>query len=238
MIAGRRSAVGYRHVYCTALHPSTFTLDYSGSGLKSFRMRDFLSAPSFALSLALLCACGIDFAKKQQRIDGGGAMADANGGMTRDDDAGADPPPDANCENESPRRSCGACPAGYVGNGVSDCVPGLTGLLLSTGTLVPAFDISVTAYSVVLPVSTQSIALTPGAPFGAAITVLNQAVTSGQPWPSPILNLNDNLVTIVVSQSGRPSRTYTVTLTRGTQQAFVKARNAESSDNFGSSVAI
>lgn len=142
------------------------------------------------------------------------------------------------CNNLSPGRSCGACPAGYTGSGETGCAPGLTGLLLSTGTLSPAFDIATTSYQVILPITTQTIALTPSAPFGTSITVLGQTVTSGQPWSSPALNLNDNTVSIVVSQSGRPSRTYTVTVTRGQQQAYVKSSNSESSDVFGTSVAI
>ena len=136
--------------------------------------------------------------------------------------------------NPGPVVTCGACPTGYVGDGTTGCTPTLTGLTLSSGTLTPALSDAVTSYAVSVTLSTQTITLTPTAPTGATITINAQAVVSGATWTSPTLNLGDNAVTIVVSQTGHRIRSYTLTVDRNyAQQAYVKASNTGGGDQFG-----
>jgi hypothetical protein len=136
--------------------------------------------------------------------------------------------------------TCSACPEGYVGTGATGCAPTLTALTLSSGTLTPVLSSSVMSYTVSVTLATQTITLTPTVPTGATITINSQAVASGSSWTSPTLNLGANAITIVVSQSGHPSRNYTLTVTRGemSQEAYIKASNTGASDRVGNSVAL
>jgi len=133
---------------------------------------------------------------------------------------------------------CGACPVGYTGTGATACTPRLTGLTLSVGALSPALSANTTAYSVDVGLVDQTIALTPTAPQGVAITVAGTGVASGAQWTSSTLNLGNNTITIVVSQTGHPSRMYSFTVRRGRQEVYLKANNAEPQDRFGIAVAL
>ena len=170
----------------------------------------------------------------------GGYSIDGDGVSCVDDDecltnnGGCDPL--ASCVNTPGARTC-ACPSGYTGDGVT-CAPALTALTLTGGTLSPAFNASRLSYQVSVPLVRPTITLAPTAASGVTITINGTAVASGTPWTSPTLNVPDNTLTIVVSRTGYPSRTYTVTVTRGSQEAYVKASNTNIGDLFGQAVAL
>lgn len=154
-----------------------------------------------------------------------------NGGcdplVTCTDHSGADP-------------TCGACPVGYVGSGATGCAPRLTGLTLSAGTLSPMFEGTVTGYTTTVGIATATLLVTAAVPSGATLTINSQSVDSGTPWRSPVLDLGANTIVIEVQRSGFPDHSYALTVTRGTgtQQAYIKASNAEAEDRFGESIAI
>ncbi|MEO3998342.1 cadherin-like beta sandwich domain-containing protein [Mesorhizobium sp. CAU 1732] len=92
----------------------------------------------------------------------------------------------------------------------------LAGLLLSAGTLEPAFSPGTRAYSVAVDHGVEMMALTPTAAHAnAAITIAGQSVASGaasQPVP---LAIGSNTVSVTVTaQNGSTSLIYTVTATR------------------------
>jgi len=146
--------------------------------------------------------------------------------------------------------TCGACPEGYssgYGSWIYEgpvspssivCTPRLTDLMLTGATLSPAFASNAASYRAGVHVSTETVSLTPSAPDAATITINGDEVISGATWESEMLDLGANTITIVVSQPGQPSSTYTVAVMRDIQEAYIKASNAGARDYFGSAVAI
>ncbi|MEO6750483.1 MAG: cadherin-like beta sandwich domain-containing protein, partial [Chthoniobacteraceae bacterium] len=94
-------------------------------------------------------------------------------------------------------------------------------LTFSGGTLSPAFDRTVTSYTVSLPFDVTSLWLTPTASTGiASVTVNGVTVLSGNPSDSTPLNIGTNVFNIVVTAlDGTTQQTYTVTVTRATPVA-------------------
>ncbi|MEI5679504.1 MULTISPECIES: putative Ig domain-containing protein [unclassified Mesorhizobium] len=92
----------------------------------------------------------------------------------------------------------------------------LSNLLISAGTLNPAFAPGTTGYTVSVPSTVSSLTLTPtAADTGATITVNGQSVTSGSASSGISLATGDTTITVVVTaQDGTTTRTYTVTVTR------------------------
>jgi hypothetical protein len=92
----------------------------------------------------------------------------------------------------------------------------LSNLVLSSGTLNPAFASGTTSYTASVPNSISSITVTPtAADAGATITVNGNTVASGSASPSIALAVGSNTITtIVTAQNGTTTNTYTVTVTR------------------------
>jgi len=128
-----------------------------------------------------------------------------------DDDAGAPPPPSAE----------------------------LADLTISMGTLSPFFSPNSTFY-VVESVVASTLTVTPTAlDSGATITVNGATVDSGTS-SSPIdLAMGANIITIIVTATdGLTQESYALLVFRGGLQAYVKASNTDSEDQFGVSVAV
>lgn len=134
---------------------------------------------------------------------------------------------------------CGACPAGYVGDGASGCAPTLTGLTLSVGTLSPALDSGTLAYSVTADAFVSSIVLVPSIATNSLLTINGQAHSADQPWTSPVLSTGTNTFTLVLDHNGT-TRSYTLTVTRAAlaETDYIKASSAETGLGFGAAVAI
>lgn len=136
------------------------------------------------------------------------------------DNGGCDPL--TTCKKGANSSECGACPKGYVGDARTGCIPGLTGLEVSPGTLQPDFDPLLTAYSVTVPLSTKSVSLTARAAAGVSIQINDDDVKSGKAWASPPLALGDNAFSIVPSVEGHATRAYSVTVTRSDVAHYIK----------------
>jgi alpha-tubulin suppressor-like RCC1 family protein len=110
----------------------------------------------------------------------------------------------------------------------------LSSLLLSAGTLSPAFDSSVLAYAVAMPNPTASFTLTPTTSSGGAtLTINGSAAASGTP-STPITFSGDNAtVSIVVTAAdGITLKTYTLNISRNTPyQDWAAACSLGSSNN-------
>lgn len=92
----------------------------------------------------------------------------------------------------------------------------LSNLVLSDGSLAPAFAAETTAYTATVPNATGSITVTPTADDATAtIKVNNTPVATGAASGSITLNVGANVITTVVTaQDGATTKTYTVTVTR------------------------
>ena len=92
----------------------------------------------------------------------------------------------------------------------------LSALVLSAGTLSPAFSSGTTGYGVVVPDSVDSIVLTPtAAGVGATITVNGAEVVSGSASGAIALSTGEQtLNTVVTAQDGSTQKTYAVAVTR------------------------
>jgi len=92
----------------------------------------------------------------------------------------------------------------------------LSALSVSSGSLVPTFAGSTTAYAVNVGYAVSSITLTPTVnQTSATVTVAGASVVSGSASGGVALNVGSNSIAVVVTaQDGTTTRTYTVTVTR------------------------
>ncbi len=152
-----------------------------------------------------------------------------------DDNGGCDEA--ADCTNEPGTFSC-ECPDGYTGDGES-CEPSLISLGLSEGALSPSFDETELEYDVDLWIAAATLDITPTAADGVTIEVDGSALDSGDTWTTPTLPFDGSIeVTIAVSRAGHETREYTLTISRGLQQAYIKGSNTEAADGLGVSLAL
>ncbi|WP_168214684.1 S-layer homology domain-containing protein [Lysinibacillus sp. S2017] len=90
----------------------------------------------------------------------------------------------------------------------------LSGLTLSSGTLSPAFNTTITSYTVSVDNEVANIDITPTLRDAqATVTVNGVVVTGGQSQAIP-LNIGDNTVTIGITTNNSNTKTYTITVTR------------------------
>ena len=90
----------------------------------------------------------------------------------------------------------------------------LANLVVSSGTLNPGFDPTVTNYSIEVPYAVSSVVVTPTS-ANSTIKVNNATVTSGYSSSAIPINSGDNIVTILVlAQDGTTSKIYTVDVQR------------------------
>jgi hypothetical protein len=91
----------------------------------------------------------------------------------------------------------------------------LAGLTVNTGTLSPAFDAATGSYSLTVPYSTSTIALTPTLDDANATVKINGiAATSGTAVSKPLSVGANTFTTVVTAADGTTTHTYTVTVTR------------------------
>nr|WP_294942880.1 cadherin-like beta sandwich domain-containing protein [uncultured Mucilaginibacter sp.] len=100
----------------------------------------------------------------------------------------------------------------------------LSNLVLSTGSLSPAFDPATTAYTELVPNTVSSITVTPtNADANAVITVNGNTVAGGSASGAIPLAVGANLITIHVTAEDNSPKDYTVTITRATAIASTDA---------------
>ena len=91
----------------------------------------------------------------------------------------------------------------------------LSNLLVSTGTLNPAFSPTITSYTVTVAYSVDTITFTPTAAHDkATITVKGESVASGQPSAPISLSVGGNSIPIIVTAEDSTTKTYTVIVNR------------------------
>jgi gliding motility-associated-like protein len=118
----------------------------------------------------------------------------------------------------------------------------LSNLTISSGTLAPNFNASLTSYAVSVPNAVSSITVTPTATDpNATITVNGTAVASGRASTALSLRVNsNNIVTVVVRAQDGNTVTYTITVSRTPPTSVVLANLTISSGslapNFSSTI--
>ncbi|MEL7567516.1 MAG: S-layer homology domain-containing protein, partial [Dehalobacterium sp.] len=91
----------------------------------------------------------------------------------------------------------------------------LSGLVISQGTLLPAFAGGTYTYTASVANSVYSLTVTPTtSDVNATVTVNGTTVTSGTASPDISLSVGDNTITIIVMAQNSDTQTYTVTVTR------------------------
>jgi hypothetical protein len=154
------------------------------------------------------------------------------------DHGGCDPV--ARCENTPGGRAC-SCPRpafGGDGEGNYGCVPALTALAVSEGTLEPQLDADHASYALRLPLASSMLALTPEAAPGVQIAIGGTVVESGALAQLPELSFGPNAIAMELRQQNGPPRSYALAVERGHQEGYLKASNTDSGDYFGRSVAV
>jgi hypothetical protein len=147
------------------------------------------------------------------------------------------------CTESAGQRSCGVCPAGYAGDGMTGCKPLLTGVTLSCGelmpALMPALSPSVHDYRIQVALVCQRLTAHFGVPAGTRIELNGAAIAAGSDWTSSALNLGQNTFHLAIASTFGVSNDYNWVVTRaGGQEAYIKASNPATNDGFGASVAL
>ena len=127
------------------------------------------------------------------------------------------------------------CALGYFGSGLA-CQPWLTAISLN-GVPLAGFSDNVFAYAVQYPINVQTVEVMVVAPADVTRTLDGQPLTSGVASAPIPVKWGENMLSLVASGPGVQA-TYTITLMRGEQEAYVKASNTLGENFFGYAVAM
>jgi SPP1 family predicted phage head-tail adaptor len=98
---------------------------------------------------------------------------------------------------------------------VTESDTNLTALVVTTATLSPIFASGTYTYTSSVLNAVTSVTVTPTCLVATEITVNGTIVVSGSASGSIALVVGANTITVIVRKTGRKTRTYTVTVTRG-----------------------
>jgi len=133
--------------------------------------------------------------------------------------------------------SCGACPPGYSGDGISGCRPRLTALEVVGATLTPAFSPDLSEYRVELPIVALQAVVRASGPTGTHVQVDTHPVATGEAWVSPVLPLGDTTLELSVVSAAGVRSTYSIAVHRaGSEVAYLKAGSPSESDLMGTAI--
>ncbi len=125
------------------------------------------------------------------------------------------------------------------------CAPSAFSFTVTPGELEPSFHPLALTYRARIGLFVERVMLTVTTTSGVQAQINGEAVSSGTPWQSPVLNVGDNVVSISVTEAGQPARMYTVTIARGYQEAYLKgattrvvAEGVDVGNELGARVAI
>jgi SPP1 family predicted phage head-tail adaptor len=97
---------------------------------------------------------------------------------------------------------------------ISDIPIYLTNLVVTTATLSPAFAGTTYAYTASVANAVSSVTVTPTCATATEITVNSLPVASGVASSAVALAVGANTITVVMRKTAKPTRTYTITITR------------------------
>lgn len=143
----------------------------------------------------------------------------------------------AECTSTATGAECGACREGYRDDG-GQCAPVLLSLTSSGGALSPALQPDVQQYTLRVPLLTESVTLTPAAAAGVSINVGGTMVQSGAAWSSGELAFGSSPLAVTLTQMGRPTTQYSLTLLREDEPAYLQSSTTGEAEEFGATVSI
>jgi trimeric autotransporter adhesin len=143
------------------------------------------------------------------------------------------------CSVSAGQRTCGSCPAGYAGDGLTGCQPLLTSVTLSCGQLTPALTPGVHDYRIQVSLTCQQLNVHFEVPADTQIDVNGSALAPGTDWTSDALALGDTAIRVTTTSTFGVNAEYNWVVTRaGTEEVYIKAGNPAAADGFGASVAL
>jgi hypothetical protein len=143
------------------------------------------------------------------------------------------------CTTQGDKRVCGTCPTEYTGTGDQGCSPLLLGLVLSSGTLEPAFASNVQQYRMHVPLVGQRVTFTPSVPANTMVTVNGEPLDARGTWTSPVLTFDATPVKLEITSTFGVTSQYAFTLQRAAEQVgYLQPVNPASLNQFGSAVDI
>ena len=153
------------------------------------------------------------------------------------DNGGCDPL--TTCSPDAAGRVCGSCPDGYAGEGLQGCVPQLTMLKPSCGELVPPLAPGVYEYRLRVPLLCHGVTVESEAPANTRLTVNDEVLTeSSATWPLSAVKYGETPWVVELSSEFGIAAKYNIVVERtGSQDAYIKASNADAEDRFGFSIA-
>jgi hypothetical protein len=175
--------------------------------------------------------------RRDERADGG-APDGGDGGGAGEGAAGSPP------EGGSGGSNAGRGGGGEGGGGGStptcepedvECAAKLTALAVAGAEL--DFDPDVTEYALTVPIASAQVEITASAPANAEIAIDGDDAQAGEPWTSQELTVGDSATITIVVTAGERSTEYELRVTRGAQEAYVKAHNTSADAMFGTAVA-
>jgi hypothetical protein len=143
------------------------------------------------------------------------------------------------CSVSAGKRICSMCPAGFIGDGATGCVPQLLDLTVSGGALSPAFAPGVHDYHVALGLLQQTLTLTPLAPDGAKVDIEGMTPQDSGAWRTQVLSTGAHTIRVSLTTMFGMHAEYDLTVERsGVQEAYIKASRPDGDDQFGWAAAI
>ncbi len=131
------------------------------------------------------------------------------------------------------------CGGGSSGGDAARTNADLAALELSSGTINPGFSSDTLSYAMMFVVQ-SSVTVTPSACNAeATITVNGEEVATGQETQEIAFDPGPNTIEVIVTAAdGITTKTYTITATYLSQEAYIKASNTRANDYFGMSISI
>lgn len=170
-------------------------------------------------------------------MDPGGDPGPAGDDPSCDAAAGEDCAP-ASAAGACATPPCATCPQGLSADAAGGCLPILTGLALSHGTLVPALSPTVTEYSVELPLALDSDwTLTPSVAAGVRIEFNGEAGAADVPAPMDAPLFDETLLVINLAHDQYGTRSYRVRVVRAGRQRLVATTPPATAHGLGTGIA-
>jgi len=142
------------------------------------------------------------------------------------------------CVMQADKPTCTECPSGYGGKGETGCYPLLSDLVVSPGTLDPAFDPAVNEYTVVVPLLAQLITIDAKSDADAELFVNDTSLMTGQSGTTTVLASGRTQLPITLRTGTGARSDYTINIEHAeVTQTYVKASQTDTGNWFGAYIA-
>jgi hypothetical protein len=139
----------------------------------------------------------------------------------------------------STRGDCPTCPAGFIADGAA-CLPALSALTVTSGTLTPPFAAAATAYTLELPLVSERLELKFSTDLAVDVEIDGVAAPRDTAWSAPSPDIGaERTVTLRLRADGRTSRDITVRVKRsGKAEVRLQADMPSTDGELGRTLAL